>query len=765
MRICSSQHIGGRESQQDRLAATARIGDSDELVTVVAGVADGMGGTPGGDRAAEQALAAAMSDAMELPEEAAPPATLLNAIASAQHAVKALGESESSLSGAGTTLALVMVTDGDLYWASVGDTSVYVLRNGELLRATEPHRAAWLASLSPTVVGRESLPGNILHSYLGSDEPLVIDRNLWPFRLAHGDRVLLATDGVSDTLARADIARLLGDSGGDPADRIVAAAAARGGDSQDNATALCLDNMPLTRGISPRRRIFWSIVAGTAVLLLFALAMALFLRLTHRPSLDLGSAVPRNPNVVWASVCLLRRNLPTRHHRRFLAAILALVFCFGLPASATANAVDERTFASTYRIVTRVRNGKDIRTVTGSGFAINSDGYIVTNWHVVPGQDVLDIRVYSRGDEARMRAALAEYRRTSDFDGEFARTKDVTKLRDDVIGPALLAITEEAADARLVWFDRSLDLALLQCSGANDHAYLKLASLKDVRPNDDVVVVGYPSGAELGSPEAMITAKADGGHARATEDSLVRDGYAYQALHFDAQLSDGSSGSPILNGCGAVVAVASYIIIAAPGAASSYGVSADHVIEACRKAGVPCEVAGPCDDRAARSRATWLIVAGVVASLALSLATLRRQRRDGRTNAVAVRDSYTSLTKRIVKPHSGLALVGCDQDGTRLFAAALEHPRIDIGSDTIVANLVVQSHARDIDGLHCVIHWAEGDTTIEVEDWWSRTGTFDPKGNRLEPGARCRVGRGESFRIARVSIALVSAAEGAADRN
>ena len=74
-----------------------------------------------------------------------------------------LSDSElARLADAGATLVLALASRDRLYWASVGDSSLFVLRRGVLLRATEPHSVAWQTAVVNEKTGQVPPPRNVL---------------------------------------------------------------------------------------------------------------------------------------------------------------------------------------------------------------------------------------------------------------------------------------------------------------------------------------------------------------------------------------------------------------------------------------------------------------------------------------------------------------------------------------------------------------------------------------------------------------------------
>lgn len=222
----------GREASEDRWVAVT--GDAG----LVLAVADGMGGTLGGGEAATVALAA-LVEALDGADPATPPA-LAAAVEAAHRRVRALAPDGMPIAlRAGTTLTVAVATGRRLHLAHAGDSSCWLLRRGRLRLLTEAHtHAAALVAAGAVELGSvaERRLGGLLTRYLGMPGP--VGAQLATVRTRPGDRVLLASDGVTGALPVPVLAGLLARPGVGAADLVRAAVDAG---SRDDATALLVD--------------------------------------------------------------------------------------------------------------------------------------------------------------------------------------------------------------------------------------------------------------------------------------------------------------------------------------------------------------------------------------------------------------------------------------------------------------------------------------------------------------------------------------------
>jgi PPM family protein phosphatase len=237
-------------------AGRSRPASEDRWVAVTGGsglllaVADGMGGTLAGGAAADAALAGLVEgldpvnaptrplDALGRPVAATPGGGDLGAaVATAHRRVRSLATDTMPLPlRPGTTLTAAVVSGRRLCLAHLGDSSCWLLRRGRLRRLTEEHtHAAQLVRAGAVEVG--SVAQRRLDSMLTrfAGMPGAATPQLATVRLRPGDRLLVATDGVTRALTVPALATLLARPGVVAADLVQAAADAGG---RDDATAL-----------------------------------------------------------------------------------------------------------------------------------------------------------------------------------------------------------------------------------------------------------------------------------------------------------------------------------------------------------------------------------------------------------------------------------------------------------------------------------------------------------------------------------------------
>lgn len=135
----------------------------------------------------------------------------------------------------------------------------------------------------------------------------------------------------------------------------------------------------------------------------------------------------------------------------------------------------------------------------GSGFAVNKDGYILTNYHVV----------------------------------------------DSEPAPKIILPNNTFETGEVVMVDKDADLAIIRIK--KDLPVLKFARLASICPAEELLAIGYPLGGDLSGESFVVR----GGFSRSAKDK--ENGVQY--LLTDMTMVSGISGGPMVNICGEVVGI------------------------------------------------------------------------------------------------------------------------------------------------------------------------------------------------------------------
>lgn len=221
--ISNLQGIGARQRQEDSFSfVNATDVTAMKHSGLLALVADGMGGMRDGKTASETAIAAMKADFRAMDRQGNLAEQLRNSVLRAGRAVHLALDGDG-----GSTLVACMFFDEQLYYASVGDSFLYLLRDGQLLRLNRAHNVlheGWLHTIrsgsmdpEPARADREA---SALTQFLGMESMEDIDYLHRPLKLQDGDLFLLCSDGVAGVLNETDLLACL--QSGVP-DRICAA--------------------------------------------------------------------------------------------------------------------------------------------------------------------------------------------------------------------------------------------------------------------------------------------------------------------------------------------------------------------------------------------------------------------------------------------------------------------------------------------------------------------------------------------------------------
>jgi formylglycine-generating enzyme required for sulfatase activity/serine/threonine protein phosphatase PrpC len=201
--IASDQIDGARDYQEDAYMVN-QLGEAEngELCSLVI-MADGMGGHAAGNVASNMVVATFNKSfqghfpTTEIAE------ALTDALTRSNDQIRASVKETPALRGMGCTMVSAYVQANKLYWVSVGDSHLYLIRDRELIKQNADHSyGAYLDMMKEQGMEIEEQAGmsrNMLMSAMTGEEISSIDVSETPIKLKPGDRVIVASDGL-DTL-------------------------------------------------------------------------------------------------------------------------------------------------------------------------------------------------------------------------------------------------------------------------------------------------------------------------------------------------------------------------------------------------------------------------------------------------------------------------------------------------------------------------------------------------------------------------------------
>jgi serine/threonine protein phosphatase PrpC len=204
-------------------------------------LADGMGGHPEGEVAAQLALQtiAALYQREARPVVKDVKAFLTASVMAAHQQIMRYAGNKGMLDTPRTTVVAAVIQGSTAQWIHCGDSRLYVVRHGELLTRTRDHS---LAERPRANAGPEPVNRNLLLTCLGSPTTPLFDVSP-PLQLQRGDRVMLCSDGVWGVLDDSVIVHILssGKPVSDAAPDLAEMALRSGGSHSDNVTLIALE--------------------------------------------------------------------------------------------------------------------------------------------------------------------------------------------------------------------------------------------------------------------------------------------------------------------------------------------------------------------------------------------------------------------------------------------------------------------------------------------------------------------------------------------
>lgn len=206
-KVAALHNIGRRSGQQDSFDVVPCAGG------LLAVVADGMGGLSDGDKVSKKIVSTFHEDAARVRPGQSIDALYQMLAHANQEVNRMLG---TALQGkCGSTLLAVLMEKDRMQWTAVGDSRIYLYRGGSLIQVNREH--TYKIDLLERAVNGEMSFADLrkdaqltrLCSYMGMGRIKHVDGSLHTVRLLPGDRILLMSDGVFNTLSEEEIAGVL----------------------------------------------------------------------------------------------------------------------------------------------------------------------------------------------------------------------------------------------------------------------------------------------------------------------------------------------------------------------------------------------------------------------------------------------------------------------------------------------------------------------------------------------------------------------------
>ena len=203
-------------------------------------LADGMGGHPDGEIAAQIALQVVSVHFQQKakPTLQDPKAFLEEALLQAHRQILRYASAKGMMDTPRTTLVAAVVQDGHAHWAHCGDSRLYWVRDWQLIERTRDHSYSEMRKVSGLVTQSNR---NVLFTCLGSPSKPIYDVSEAK-RLEQGDQILLCSDGLWGSVPNAELLHIMRRKPvAQLVPQLVDTALKRAGESSDNVTVLALE--------------------------------------------------------------------------------------------------------------------------------------------------------------------------------------------------------------------------------------------------------------------------------------------------------------------------------------------------------------------------------------------------------------------------------------------------------------------------------------------------------------------------------------------
>ena len=204
-------------------------------------IADGMGGHEGGQEASHLAVER-VRDVYLAHSGTDPGEALVAAFGEAQGAIQNYALEHPELDGMGTTCTAAVIKDHQLYFGHVGDSRLYLIREGSISLVTEDHSYVHQLVRRGLITQDEAAvhpERNVLTAALGMSMPVSADFAPQPIPLQPGDVLVLCTDGLHGLVTDQELLTMASnDRPGQACHQLVELAKLRGG--FDNITVQIL---------------------------------------------------------------------------------------------------------------------------------------------------------------------------------------------------------------------------------------------------------------------------------------------------------------------------------------------------------------------------------------------------------------------------------------------------------------------------------------------------------------------------------------------
>ncbi len=172
------------------------VSKPDSKGTVLAIVADGMGGHNAGEVASGKAVGILQNDIFKETNMSAKD-VLIKAVGDANQEIYEMSINKENLSGMGTTITACVAMENSVTAVQVGDSRLYLIRKDKISQITKDHSLVEMLVENGTITKEEAKnhpQKNIITRAVGTDK--TVEADIYEFSVKKGDTVLLCSDGL-----------------------------------------------------------------------------------------------------------------------------------------------------------------------------------------------------------------------------------------------------------------------------------------------------------------------------------------------------------------------------------------------------------------------------------------------------------------------------------------------------------------------------------------------------------------------------------------
>ncbi len=236
MKISSATSVGKVRPVNEDAFFVSPPDDSGSLLAIVA---DGMGGHNAGEVASSEAINVIKDVVLDNEHDAKE--LLTQAINSANSTIYNMSLDKQALFGMGTTITACLIEKDKVTAAQVGDSRLYLIRDEMIIQITKDHSLVEMLIDNGSITKEDAKhhpQKNVITRAIGTDKEVSAD--IYEFSICEGDIILLCSDGLVNMVEDEKILSVITRSKAfeETADKLVAEAENAGG--SDNITVILI---------------------------------------------------------------------------------------------------------------------------------------------------------------------------------------------------------------------------------------------------------------------------------------------------------------------------------------------------------------------------------------------------------------------------------------------------------------------------------------------------------------------------------------------